>query len=54
MTRREADAQEDPRMQNALQIFGKNFASGLAKIEQFLRAAEGSERERVYPPLGAP
>jgi hypothetical protein len=53
MTRRSPESLEDPRMQNALQTLGKYFGSGLEKIRGFLSAAEGPERERIYPPLSA-
>jgi hypothetical protein len=48
MTRQEEGALEDPQMQNALQMLGKYMVSGLGKIQEFMAAAEGPERERIY------
>jgi hypothetical protein len=53
MTRREEGSEGDPRMPSAMQALGKYLGSGLAKIEQFLSAAEGPERERIYRPRTA-
>jgi hypothetical protein len=53
MMRRSAESLSDPQMQGALQTLGKYLRPGLAKIEEFLAAADGPERERIYPPVAA-